>query len=254
VLEAERSRGGYAIVDAMEQRDLTMLAEAAHDFLLWGGSSAIAEELPAFWPSGEARDVLAGIQIDDVNGVLIVAGSLTPQTRAQTDAIKSMGGPVVTLDPLVVFDEVPRAKEVARVVAEAGRTLRVGRDTLVMAAVQPETVAATKALGAARGLDGLTSSKAVSAALAEVAHALVGELALKRLVVAGGDTAGTVCRRLGIVGNYVLREIATGVPSGLTIGREMLVVLKSGSFGGPEFLLTAAAHLRGLGVREGVAP
>jgi uncharacterized protein YgbK (DUF1537 family) len=252
-LHAERARGGYAIVDALEQRDLVTLAEAAQDFSLWGGSSAIAEELPRFWPAGESRDVLAGVELGDTNGVLLIAGSLTPQTRAQTDVVKSSGRPTVTLDARKVFLGPERVGEVGRVVAEARATLREGRDTLVMAASEPGAVAATKALGATLGLDELSTSKIVSAALADVAHALVEELQLKRLVVAGGDTSGTVCRRLGICGNYVLREIATGVPSGLAIGREMLMVLKSGSFGGPEFLLTAAAHLREPGVREKVA-
>jgi uncharacterized protein YgbK (DUF1537 family) len=252
-LEAERTRGGYAVVDAVEQRDLTTLAEAAHDFPWWGGSAAIAEELPRFWPAGEPRDVLAGVEIEDANGVLIVAGSLTPQTRAQTDAVQAAGSPTATLDSRKIFDARARAAEVARVVSEARGALRDGRDTLVMAAAEPEIVAATKALGTTLGLDELTTSKTVSAALADIAHALVEELRLKRLVIAGGDTSGTVCRRLGIRGNYVLREIVSGVPSGLAIGREMLLVLKSGSFGGPDFLLTAAAHLRSLGLRERVA-
>jgi uncharacterized protein YgbK (DUF1537 family) len=251
-LEMERACGGYAIVDAWEQRDLATLAEAAHDFPLWGGSSAIAEELPRFWAVEEATDVLAGAELEDRNGVLLVAGSLTPQTRVQTDVVKSSGRPTVTLETRRIFSKTERAAEVERVVAEARGTLREGRDTLVMAASDPDAVAATKALGAAVGLDDSGTSKAVSAALAEVAHALVEELRLKRFVVAGGDTSATVCRRLGIRGNYVLREIETGVPSGLAIGREMLLVLKSGSFGGPEFLLTAAAHLRELGVRKAV--
>jgi hypothetical protein len=45
------------------------------------------------------------------------------------------------------------------------------------------------------------------------------------------------------------RMDAHGVPAGLALEREMLVGLKSGSFGDADFLLTAAAHLCGLGVK-----
>jgi uncharacterized protein YgbK (DUF1537 family) len=46
----------------------------------------------------------------------------------------------------------------------------------------------------------------------------------------------------------VLHEIAPGLPSSLVVGpQSLLVVLKSGSFGGRTFLLEAMAHLRGLG-------
>nr|WP_242447720.1 hypothetical protein [Priestia endophytica] len=44
----------------------------------------------------------------------------------------------------------------------------------------------------------------------------------------------------------MLKEIETGLPSGLTIGRHMLIVLKSDRFGGEEFLSLAIKHLRNL--------
>jgi uncharacterized protein YgbK (DUF1537 family) len=49
---------------------------------------------------------------------------------------------------------------------------------------------------------------------------------------------------MGIKVNFILEENATGVPSGLTFGRGKLIVLKSGSFGKPDFLIEAAEHPR----------
>jgi uncharacterized protein YgbK (DUF1537 family) len=57
---------------------------------------------------------------------------------------------------------------------------------------------------------------------------------------------GTVSRKLGIKGNYVLEEIETNVPSGLAIGRNMSIVLKSGSFGKEDFLYKAIEHLKSI--------
>lgn len=107
-------------------------------------------------------------------------------------------------------------------------------------------IAETKKRGKALNIDELKISKMVSALLADIAETITKNINLKRLVVAGGDTSGTICRKLGIKGNYVLKEIETGLPSGLAIGREMLIVLKSGSFGKKEFLETSINHLKSL--------
>jgi len=245
---AERRReGGYCIVDGVEQADLAALAAATHDWPWHAGSSALAEELPAFWPRPPNRDPLAGVALGESGGVLVLAGSLTPQTRAQTAALIAGGTAAVVLNSTRVFDAAARADELGRVFAAAVAVLRSGCDVLVLATQDEASVAATHSLGAAHGLDPLGASKAVSAALADTAHALVEAAKVSRLVVAGGDTSGTVCRRLGIRGNWVLYEVAIGVPSGLAIGRPLLVVLKSGSFGGEDFLRAAVDHLKTLG-------
>jgi uncharacterized protein YgbK (DUF1537 family) len=245
-LAERRAESNYCIVDATEQADLTVLARATHDWPLHAGSSALAEELPAFWPRPRGRDPLAGVELAAGSGVLTVSGSLTPQTRAQTAALRAAGMTAVTLDSTRVFDARENAAELARVGAAAVAPLRAGRDVLVLAAQDDAAVEQTKALGAARGLDPLAASKAVSAALAEAAAWIVAEAGVSRLVVAGGDTSGTVCRRLGIHGNWVLDEVATGVPAGLALGRPLLLVLKSGSFGDAGFLGAAVARLKRL--------
>ncbi len=244
-----RAKGGYCIVDAADQGDLTVLAEAAHDFPYLAGSSALAEELPKFWPRPTPRDPLTGKDFSAGRTVLTIAGSLTPQTKAQTAALVAAGVPAVTLDPRLIFTLSDRAREISRVIAAARTELDAGRDTLVLADQSSAAVATTQALGARHGLDQLAGSKSVSAALADITHRLMESAGLKRLIIAGGDTSGTICRRLGIRGNYVLQEITPGVPSGLAIGRELLIVLKSGSFGPPDFLLQAARHLKALGTK-----
>ncbi len=236
----------YCIVDATEQSDLTILAEVVCHAPILAGSSALAEELPRFWPRRPPRDLLAGRDFADPNGVLIVSGSLTPQTRAQTASLIAAGVPAVIFDSRQVFAGATRQAEIDRTTQAALVHLAAGCDTLVMADQSDAMVSATKAVGACARLEPLAASKAVSAALAEVARNLVVATGLKRLVVAGGDTSGTICRRLGIRGNLVLAEIAPGVPSGLALGRDLLIVLKSGSFGGPDFLAVAASHLKSL--------
>jgi uncharacterized protein YgbK (DUF1537 family) len=82
---------------------------------------------------------------------------------------------------------------------------------------------------------------------------------VRRLVVAGGETSGAVVDRLKIPGFLVGAEIAAGVPvlravgakgsdkgsdKGSHKGGDMLLALKSGNFGGPEFFSDALELMR----------
>ncbi|WP_269431560.1 nucleotide-binding domain containing protein [Bacillus sp. SA1-12] len=161
----------------------------------------------------------------------------------------STGVPCVVLDSRKVFVKYEREKEIRRVFEEALLLLKQGKDVLIMADNREEVILETKEIGLNLNIDTLTISKMVSAMLADATEKIVTITDLKRLVVAGGDTSGTVSRKLGIKGNYVLKEIETGLPSGLAWGRHMYIVLKSGSFGKADFLVRAVAHLKELSQR-----
>lgn len=234
----------YCIIDAVTQDDLTIVAEASAEFKVLAGSSAIAEELPKFLNIKKVPNPLNNIKIKDDNGVLIVSGSLTPQTKDQTSFIINQGVKTFVLDSRNIFSDDSYQVEVSHLVENASEVLSSHKDVMIMADSKSEVVAETKAIGENFKMDPLTVSKLVSAALADATKQIADKISLKRLVVAGGDTSGTVCRKLNIQGNYVLREIETGLPSSLAIGPNMLIVLKSGSFGKEDFLLRAVEHLK----------
>jgi 3-dehydrotetronate 4-kinase len=86
--------------------------------------------------------------------------------------------------------------------------------------------------------------------MADIAEGLV-ESGVRRLVVAGGETSGAVVDRLRIPGFLVGPEIAAGVPVLRAVGvkaadkaGDMLLALKSGNFGGPEFFSDALKLMR----------
>ncbi|MGH6715635.1 MAG: nucleotide-binding domain containing protein, partial [Bradyrhizobium sp.] len=100
----------------------------------------------------------------------------------------------------------------------------------------PDKVAA---LQARHGRD--AAGHAIEQAFADIAEGLV-QAGLRRLVVAGGETSGAVVDRLHIPGFLIGAEIAPGVPVLRAVGARqgaMLLALKSGNFGGPEFFSDA---------------
>ena len=145
--------------------------------------------------------------------------------------------PVLHLDP----DQVVAGKDEARrALAWAQERLKEG-PILIASSSTPDQVAA---LQARHGRD--AAGHAIEQAMADIAEGLVLS-GVRRLVVAGGETSGAVVDRLGIPGFLVGAEIAAGVPVLRAVGAkegEMLLALKSGNFGGPEFFSDALGLMR----------
>ncbi len=80
-------------------------------------------------------------------------------------------------------------------------------------------------------------------AMGEIAKGLVG-MGVRRLVVAGGETAGAVVTALGVTGLRIGAEIDPGVPWTASLGDPPLALaLKSGNFGTDDFFLKAFGKL-----------
>ena len=145
--------------------------------------------------------------------------------------------PVLQLDPEPI---VAGKDEARRALAWAKDRLKEG-PVLIASSSTPDQVAA---LQARHGRD--AAGHAIEQAMADIAEGLV-QSGVRRLVVAGGETSGAVVNRLGIPGFLVGAEIAAGVPVLRTVGAkngEMLLALKSGNFGGPEFFADALELMR----------
>ena len=75
--------------------------------------------------------------------------------------------------------------------------------------------------------------------MAAIARGLV-ERGVRRLVVAGGETAGAVVDALGVKALKIGPPIDPGVPWTSSLGEpELLLALKSGNFGAPDFFIKA---------------
>jgi uncharacterized protein YgbK (DUF1537 family) len=131
-------------------------------------------------------------------------------------------------------------EEAQRALSWARERLKEG-PVLIASSSTPDQVAG---LQARHGRD--AAGHAIEQAMADIAEGLVRS-GVRRLVVAGGETSGAVVDRLGIPGFLVGAEIAAGVPVLRAVGAsdgEMLLALKSGNFGGPEFFSDALKLMR----------
>ena len=242
-LAAVREAGaGYALCDAETQEDVAAIARAVRGHRVVLGSSALAEELPPLFGPAAPFDPLAGVALGPGRAVLAIAGSVMPQTAAQVAALASAGAALTTIEAADLLDDLDAAA--ARAADAAAAALLAGRHAVVRSDGAPEAVAAARALGAARGLSPVAVSRAVSRALARAAELAVARSGVDRILALGGDTSAAVCAALGVEETVVLDELAAGLPVSLAPGPPArLLVLKSGSFGGPDFGVRAVERL-----------
>jgi uncharacterized protein YgbK (DUF1537 family) len=230
---------GAAIIDAVFDRDLETIGTVALDHRVSVGASGmglgLARALVA--AAGGTPRAASTVSQAPVGGpAACLAGSCSQATLGQiANAEKVM--PVLHLDPDRI---VAGTDEAQRALAWARQRLSEG-PLLITSSATPDEVAA---LQARHGRD--AAGHAIEQAMADIAEGLV-QAGVHRLVVAGGETSGAVVDRLKIPGFLVGEEIAAGVPVLRAVGAhagEMLLALKSGNFGGPEFFSDALRLMR----------
>ncbi|BAL78279.1 3-oxo-tetronate kinase [Bradyrhizobium cosmicum] len=230
---------GAAIIDAVFDRDLETVGLVAARHRLSVGASGIGLGLArALVSTGKVRSAAASNgQGTAVGGAAAcLAGSCSQATLQQIARAESVI-PVLRLDPDRVLTD---NGEVERALAWARPRLAEG-PVLIASSSTPDQVAA---LQARHGRD--AAGHAIEQAMADIAESLV-KSGVRRLIVAGGETSGAVVDRLGIPGFLVGAEIAAGVPVLRAVGADagdMLLALKSGNFGGPEFFADALGLMR----------
>ena len=234
---------GAAIIDAVFASDLETIGTVALDHALSVGASGIGLGLArALVRSGRAKSQVTSSAPNAISDATVggpaacLAGSCSQATLRQVASAEQVM-PVLHLDP----EQIIAGKgEVRRALAWATDRLREG-PVLIASSSTPEEVAA---LQSRHGRD--ATGHAIEQAMADIAEGLV-QAGVRRLVVAGGETSGAAVDRLGIPGFLVGAEIAAGVPVLRAVGAkvgDMLLALKSGNFGGPEFFSDALKLMR----------
>lgn len=244
-IQRMRAKCQYLIVDVTDQAALATIARAVHDERVLCGSSAIAEELPVIWGPPHIREQGQDLPPATGAGILIVAGSLMPQTAAQIDYMERRGVPRFSLDVPRLFNATERKSEMDRLSTAIVVQLRAGNDVIFHSPNDSQALKAADQVGGGDSPSRAEVSRQVSEALAEVTALALAQTGQNRLVVAGGETSAAVCARLGIDGMRVWKEIQPGLPSCISLNDPpRMLVLKSGSFGKPDFFERALEHLR----------
>lgn len=241
-LDEKRRCCSYCIMDVRDNEDLELLANVLQNEKVLCGSSALSAYL-AKQEAMQANCCLAEKKTGK-GKVFCLAGSLTPQTVAQTAYMKEKGYPVITVDTRRLFDEKERITEYGRVYKQIESAYEKGNLAMIHSMNDTELVIETKVLAAQNGIDNTAVSSMVSAALSTISQKVIKDYQIRHIIVCGGDTSASLCAQLGIRGMKVLEEIEPGLPTCESVDAPYYrMVLKSGSFGSREFVEKAAYTL-----------
>jgi uncharacterized protein YgbK (DUF1537 family) len=236
--EREKAAGHrIAIVDALADRHLRAIGFAAADLPLITGGSGVAMGLPEAYRGGAAgAGSSAGASIEAPEGrEAILAGSCSSATRRQVEVAIREGIPAFRIDPTSLASGAMTARDVLDWIAAQAQD----KPVLVYSSADPEEVREVQTK-----LGRLKAGEQIERLLADIARALP-EQGFTRLIVAGGETSGAVVGALGINALEIGPEIDPGVPWTRTlIGTDLVLALKSGNFGAPDFFLKAWNLLR----------
>ena len=229
---AARARGDrFVIVDAITDRHLIEMGAAAADHPLITGGSGVALGLPAnfigkgLMKAAEAPKCMAAPK----GRSAILAGSCSEATRGQVAAALAAGIPAFEIDPLALAAGSLGNQDVARWAAKQPAQ----KPILIYSSAEPARVRAVQ-----EQLGRETAGALVERELASVAKQLVAG-GFTRLIVAGGETSGAVVNGLGVTALEIGPEIDPGVPWTRAINNGLVLALKSGNFGAPDFFVKA---------------
>lgn len=219
--EATRKGTTYLIADALTDADLDTLAAVTRDHPLVAGAAGLAGALATAKATHRGHRS-SGAGFGGHGRSAIIAGSCSARTLEQIGDFRQRGNPALRLDALTGDDPETLAAE-ALSWADA---LEDTATPLIYSSLEPaELRAVQERLGRAE------SAALFETTLGLVAQGLV-ERGFRRLVIAGGETSGSVVGALHVRGGVIGESVSAGVPWIHTLGGDPLaLLLKSGNFG-----------------------
>ncbi len=229
-LETEHRAGKRLIVvDALRDADLMEIGEAANGLPLITGGSGVALGLPRnFARRGQIAQNRTPWR-GEAGKCVALSGSCSKATRAQV-ALHSKTNPSFEIDAAaVIAGQMDAASVTAWLLHADGIPLAYSSaDPTIVAGIQ-ERFGREK------------SANALEVFFAEIARQLVAA-GVRKLLTAGGETSGAVVDGLNLSTLEIGPEIDPGVPA-LRASDTLVIALKSGNFGAPDYFEKAAGIL-----------
>lgn len=224
----------YGVVDAVSDRDLISIGQAAHGMRLVTGGSAVAMALPANLRATHGLAAASAPPLPDCQGRrLVISGSCSAATRGQIEQVRGHW-PTHKIDTA-------RLQDSAALIDDAttwARAQPTDTPLVIYSSANADEVQSVQATFGVTGAGGQ-----IEDILSTIAKTLVAD-GFDQLVVAGGETSGAVVSALGLNALQIGPEIAPGVPWTQSVGGDRVALaLKSGNFGAPTFFEDAFAML-----------
>ncbi len=229
LLREQQAGKRLIVVDALRDEDLMKIGEAARDLKLITGGSGIALGLPENFRAQGKITSSSAHWLGEAGKCVALSGSCSTATRTQLSLHleNHPGFEIVAAD---VIEERINAETVANwlIESEGIPVAYSSADPSVISQIQ-ETYGRER------------SSLAIETFFADIARRLVSA-GIRKILTAGGETSGAVVEALSLTTLEIGPEIDPGVPA-LRASPDLVLALKSGNFGAPDYFVKAAGIL-----------
>ncbi|EIJ70917.1 3-oxo-tetronate kinase [Pasteurella bettyae] len=221
----------YAVVDAADNSQLAVLAEAIADFKLVTGGSGLGAYMAARLSGGKKG---TNAFVPNKAKTVVLSGSCSVMTNKQVNTYKAKASHIY----LDVQQALNNANYADELYTEVVKHLNEPLAPIVYATVPPEKLHEIQAK-----FGGDKASHAIENTFAKLAQRLKTEAGVVNFITAGGETSSIVVQQLGFTGFHIGKQIAPGVPWLKALDEDISVALKSGNFGKEDFFEYAQGML-----------
>ena len=212
----------YAVVDAVDNSQLAVLAEAVSELKLVTGGSGLGAYMAARLSGGKTG---SNAFVPTKGKTVVLSGSCSVMTNKQVQIYQTQA-PSCFLEVEEALNNPNYAQQLAQWVLENSQQALA---PMVYATVLPEKLQEIQ-----RQFGGDNASHAIEQVFAQLAVKLKAA-GFTNFITAGGETSSIVVQQLGFSGFHIGKQIAPGVPWLKAVEEPIYLALKSGNFGKEDF-------------------
>ncbi len=179
----------------------------------------------------------------DRGPLLVLSGSCATVTGEQIQWARQNGFVDAAIQPQDLLDDDKKISVKQKIVARALEALARGRSVILHTAVGPqdERIRAMAEMIQRRSLTHAEANQTLGNELGDMARDIIGSSGVKRLVIAGGDTAGRIQQSLQIEALQVAKPIGIAAPLCYVFSRQpefngLEMAFKGGQIGSRDYL------------------
>lgn len=231
VNELKQQGYSYAVVDAINEKQLNLQGEAFYDLPLVTGGSGLGLGIARVLSQDGGMDLKTAQSAGRPQGHRAVAlsGSCSVMTNTQVLKYQRLSCSLEIEVSKIIEQGEERDTYVKQALDFALSHCEDRFAPLLYATSKPEKLHAIQEKYGAQA-----SAAAVEQFFSELARKLQDQ-GVEKFIVAGGETSGIVTQSLGVKGFYIGPVVAPGVPWVRSINSPISLILKSGNFGDEDF-------------------
>jgi uncharacterized protein YgbK (DUF1537 family) len=235
------------LVDVLDDKTLEIAGELVWENrgqgIFTASSSGLEYALTTYWHKKSLLPKPTPLpKTKPTNVIAAVSGSCSPVTAAQIAWAKRNGFFVERLNLTLALDKKNRDTEIKRLVRLAVQATKMGQSSVIFSAEGPDDPCVTgfSELASNAGIDKNIAARLIGSALADVMNGILDQTNIRRIAIAGGDSAGEVASTLEIQALTIVSSLAPGSPLCRAWSKKltrdgMEVVLKGGQIGSENF-------------------